>query len=148
TMAARKSSAASDTCSLMSWAWSSPARCTANIQDEDGCKAVLDQVQSRFSRLKKIWADSRYASKRTPECVWTIYELVWEVVRRLEEAVGFAVLPRRWVVERTSDWFVLYRRLSKDHERDPLASETMGICGDDPSDAPAATTRVSYKNTY
>src|SRR6516165_9908814 len=97
----------------------------ANIQDEDGCEAVLDQAQARFPRLKKIWADSRYANKRTPECVWLIYGWVLEVVRRVKGAVGFVVLPRRWVVERTFGWFVLYRRLSKDYERNPRVSETM-----------------------
>src|SRR6516162_3491169 len=97
----------------------------ANIQDEDGCEAVLDQAQARFPRLKKIWADSRYANKRTPECVWLIYGWGLEVVRRVKGAVGFVVLPRRWVVERTFGWFVLYRRLSKDYERNPRVSETM-----------------------
>jgi hypothetical protein len=30
---------------------------------------------------------------------------------------GFVVLPRRWVVERTSAWLVHHRRLARDHER-------------------------------
>jgi putative transposase len=97
----------------------------ANIQDEDGCEAVLDRAWQRFPRLKKIWADSRYACKQTPACVRIIYGWVLEVVRRLKGAVGFVVLPRRWVVERTFGWFVLYRRLSKDYERNPRVSETM-----------------------
>ncbi len=29
---------------------------------------------------------------------------------------GFAVLPKRWVVERTFAWFGAFRRLSKDFE--------------------------------
>jgi putative transposase len=48
-----------------------------------------------------------------------------EVVRRLKGAVGFVVLPRRRVVERTFGWFVLCRRLSKDYERNPRVSEAM-----------------------
>ncbi len=44
----------------------------ADIQDEDGCEAVLDQAKERFPRLKKIWADSRYACKQTPRCVWIL----------------------------------------------------------------------------
>ena len=86
---------------------------------------MLDRARQRFPRLKKIWADSRYACKRTPACVWIIYGWVLEVVRRLKGAVGFVVLPRRWVVERTFGWFVLYRRLSKDYERNPRVSEAM-----------------------
>jgi putative transposase len=44
-------------------------------------------------------------------------------VRAEEGQVGFAVQPRRWVVERTFAWLGKYRRLSKDYEVDPLSSE-------------------------
>jgi transposase len=37
--------------------------------------------------------------------------------------VGFKVLPRRWVVERTFSWIDQNRRMSKDHERLPETSE-------------------------
>nr|EUJ12969.1 transposase IS5 [Ralstonia solanacearum P673] len=33
-------------------------------------------------------------------------DFVVEVVRRHEQQTGFAVLPRRWVVERTFGWMV------------------------------------------
>ncbi|GEM_PF-2335023 len=117
----------------------------ADIQDEDGCEAVLDQAKERFPRLKKIWADSRYACKQTPRCVWILSGWVLEMVSRVKGAVGFTVLPRRWVVERTFGWFVGYRGLSKDQERNARVSETYGICGDDSSNAPAATTRMNDK---
>ena len=32
-----------------------------------------------------------------------------------DEQLGFEVLPKRWVVERTFGWFGWYRRLSKDY---------------------------------
>jgi putative transposase len=38
---------------------------------------------------------------------------------------GFAVLPRRWVVERTFAWGNGQRRLSKDYEKNTLHSEAM-----------------------
>ena len=38
--------------------------------------------------------------------------------------VGFQVLPRRWVVERTFAWLGRYRCLSKDYEGLPETSET------------------------
>jgi putative transposase len=37
----------------------------------------------------------------------------------------FAVVPRRWVVERTFAWLGRYRRLSKDYEYLPATSEAV-----------------------
>jgi putative transposase len=39
-----------------------------------------------------------------------------EIVRRRDTQKGFAVLPRRWVLERTFGWLNNFRRLSKDYE--------------------------------
>ena len=44
----------------------------------------------------------------------------WElqiVERSSEDTEGFAVLPHRWIVERTLGWLMRNRRLSKDYER-------------------------------
>ena len=38
------------------------------------------------------------------------------MVRRNPHAVGFEVIKRRWVVERTFSWFDRNRRLAKDYE--------------------------------
>ena len=47
-----------------------------------------------------------------------------EIVKRPDDASGFIVLPRRWVVERTFSWFGRNRRLAKDYENlaDTLAA--------------------------
>jgi len=42
---------------------------------------------------------------------WTI-----EIVPRMAHTVGFEVIPRRWVVERTLAWLKRNRRLAKDLE--------------------------------
>ena len=47
------------------------------------------------------------------------------MIKRTEEATGFVVLPRRWVVERTFAWLGRYRRLSKNYEQLPETSEAM-----------------------
>ena len=39
-----------------------------------------------------------------------------QIVKRGDGIKGFAVLPRRWVVERTFSWFGRNRRLAKDYE--------------------------------
>lgn len=51
--------------------------------------------------------------------------LVLIIVRRLAGGIGFVVQPRRWVVERPLGWFGRWRRLFKDYEALPEASETM-----------------------
>ena len=48
---------------------------------------------------------------------------VLEVVKR--EGKGFAVLPKRWIVERSLSWLYDHRRLSFDYERLPESSEAM-----------------------
>ena len=50
----------------------------------------------------------------------------WElqIVERSADTEGFAVLPHRWIVERTLSWLMRNRRLSKDYERKVQTSET------------------------
>ncbi len=94
----------------------------ANIQDRDGAKRVFNKAQGLFTRLKLIWADEGYAGKLVD---WTKSNCGWilEIVKQKKERKGFQVLPKRWIVERTFSWLGRYRRLSKDYEGLPEASE-------------------------
>ena len=96
----------------------------ASIQDRDGAKLVLTLLKGRFPRLKMLWADGGYAGQWIE---WTKNGGRWilEIVKRSDDMIGFVVLPRRWVVERTFGWFAKYRRLSKDYEVLPHSSECM-----------------------
>ena len=95
-----------------------------NIQDRDGAKLVLNKLRGRYRRLKLIWADGGYAGKLIE---WTASFGNWvlEIVKRSDDVVGFAVLPQRWIVERTFGWIGRYRRMSKDYEMLPASSEAM-----------------------
>jgi len=97
---------------------------TANIQDRDGAKLVLEKAKLFFSRLQLIWADGGYAGKLIDwvkcTCNWVL-----EIVKRDPNAKGFHILPHRWVVERTFGWLDRYRRLSKDYEVLTETSEAM-----------------------
>lgn len=102
----------------------------ASLQDRDGAKLVLAKLTGKsrgkklFPRLKLIWADGGYAGQLID---WVKHWGRWtlEIVKRSEDAVGFAVLPRRWIVERTFAWLGKYRRLSKDYETPSESSESM-----------------------
>ena len=61
-------------------------------------------------------ADGSYDAQQTYEAAAANHPLRLEVVRRNPHAVGFEVIKRRWVVERTFSWFGRNRRLAKDYE--------------------------------
>lgn len=99
---------------------------SAGIQDRDGARRVLAPLANRFTRLRKIWADSVYNSGLAEwiRGLRTRNRIVLELVKRSDQVKGFVVLPRRWVVERTFAWLSFNRRLSKDYEYLPATSET------------------------
>jgi putative transposase len=101
---------------------------SAGTQDYDGARSVLEKVRHRYSRLRHIWADSAYGKCGLPDWVWELRErgkLYLEIVKGQAGQKGFAVQPRRWIVERTFGWLGTHRRLSKDYEALPATSEAM-----------------------
>jgi transposase len=85
----------------------------ADVQDRDGAKPLLKASRRSFPFIERAFADSAYSGERLAEAAKPI---LVEVVRKLEGQVGFAVLPRRWVVERFFAWLNRNRRLAKDFE--------------------------------
>ena len=95
----------------------------ANVNDRDGAKRVLTKVEHMIAlRLLKIWVDKGYQGDLE---LWfhDQWQIALEIVAADKDQKGFAVQPRRWVVERTFAWLGKYRRLSKDFERDTQSSE-------------------------
>ena len=94
----------------------------ANIQESEGAKLVLRRALGGVPRLRLIWVDQGYKAHFV---AWAQAVTGWavEVVTRPKEQKGFAVLPRRWVVERTFAWLGRSRRLSKDYEALPETHE-------------------------
>jgi len=96
----------------------------ANTQDRDGAKAVIGKLKAQtIISIKKIWADGGYSGQPFMEWLHQTLKAVLEIAHRPPNAVGFVVVPVRWVVERTLAWLGRYRCLSKDYERCTKSSE-------------------------
>lgn len=97
----------------------------ARADDGTAAPQVLGQLSPEATRrLETIWGDGRYHNhslRRWLKRTGATYQV--QVVSRPAGAIGFVLLPRRWVVERTLAWLGRYRRLSKDYEYETAASE-------------------------
>ena len=97
---------------------------SAGIQDRDGAALLFEKIKPRFPWLDCVFADTGYNAQQTYEAAGA-NALRLEIVRRNPNAVGFEVIKRRWVVERTFSWFGRNRRLAKDFEN--LASTLLAF---------------------
>ena len=96
----------------------------ANIQDRDGLALVCRRLRRRFPWLRLIFADGGYQGE-TAACAVAQERVRLQIVMRDPGTRGFALLPRRWVVERTFAWFGRNRRLAKDFEATIGSAVTM-----------------------
>jgi transposase len=98
---------------------------SADTHDKVGAWRPLAGLKPLVPRLTKIWAYGAYTSGKLVR--WCKEYGGWEleVVERDSEARGFAVQPRRWVVERSFAWLVRNRRLRIDYERRVQTSEAL-----------------------
>jgi len=94
----------------------------ANIHDTKAGGEVFAGALDKYPTIKGCCADEGYR-KTFEEFVKSLGKTV-KISEKIKPK-GWAVLPQRWVVERTFGWMSYSRRLSKDYEISTASEENM-----------------------
>ena len=89
----------------------------ADIQDRDGGALLRASLFGLYPFLPKLYADGGYQGpefQRAPKK--TLARVRIEIVKRCDQAKAIAVLPKRWIAERTFAWLGRCRRRATDFE--------------------------------
>lgn len=89
---------------------------TANVTDRKGALAAMERCASNLQSVQSVLVDGGYTGRPFAEAVQKKLQARVQVVKRTELHT-FAVLPQRWVVERSFGWLEKCRRLWKNCER-------------------------------
>ena len=92
-------------------------------QDRDGAPEVLASIARTCPLLRHIFADGGYGGPKLRGATRKIGRWTIQIVKRSDTAIGFDVIPRRWVVERTFAWLGRCRRMAKDWEKTIASAE-------------------------
>jgi transposase len=94
---------------------------TAEVTDRSGALQAIDRSRPNLERVESVLVDGGYTGQPFADGVMARLEATVQVVKR-NELRTFAVLPKRWVVERSFEWLEKCRRLWKNCERKLNAS--------------------------
>ena len=98
------------------WAlWCMNANSSSRHRAKPGRRPRVRRCVSRGAYFRSSSAFSPTADM-AGEKITTATSIAVEIVRKKPDQVGFAVNPRRWVVERFFAWIGRNRRLTKDFE--------------------------------
>ncbi|MFF3861564.1 IS5 family transposase [Streptomyces sp. NPDC002209] len=96
----------------------------ASVTDREAGWTLLERLRMRHWRISLVWADGGYTGRlvdRARDVLW----IALPVVRRIDDATGFVVLPKRWLAERTFAWLMHSRSLVRDYETRTDTSEAV-----------------------
>ena len=92
--------------------------CTAEVTDRKGALQALERSRSSLKQVQSLLCDSGYTGEPFAEGVREILgKPVTVQIAKCSELHTFAVIPKRWVVERSFAWLEKNRRLWKNCER-------------------------------
>jgi len=94
----------------------------ANTHDTIAGGDVFKEALGKYPTLHGVCADAGYR-KTFEEFVQHILKKTVEISARI--APGWAILAKRWVVERTFAWLNHFRRLAKDYEITVKSAENL-----------------------
>jgi transposase len=89
---------------------------TANVSDREGAIKMFEIYQENLSNIQNTLADWWYTWADFSEKIKNIVGSHVQIAKR-NELHTFAVIPKRWVVERSFAWLEKCRRLWKNCER-------------------------------
>jgi transposase len=80
-------------------------------------------VPSGYSQAHASHSADQGFAGRLVDWAATRLQTTVEIIRKPVEQRGFAVHPKRWVIERSLAWLTAHHRLARDYERDAAVSE-------------------------
>jgi transposase len=89
---------------------------TAEVTDRKGALQAMDRCKATLVHVQSVLADSGYVGQPFADAVKTALGATVQIAKR-SELHTFAVIPQRWVVERSFAWLEKCRRLWKNCER-------------------------------
>lgn len=91
---------------------------TAEVTDRKRALLAMQRSKGSLDEVQSVFADSGYVGKPFAQGVQeTLGEAVTAQIAKRSELHKFAVIPKRWVVERSFAWLEKNRRLWKNCER-------------------------------
>lgn len=91
---------------------------TAEVTDRKGALQAMQRCKDSLDQVQSVLADSGYVGEPFAQSVRdTLGETVTVQIAKRNELHKFAVIPKRWVVERSFAWLEKNRRLWKNCER-------------------------------